>query len=132
MTTSDPQDPRVRYVTNTNTAATSITIPATVTINGVTYKVTRVDESAFASNTNLKSVTIGSNVMVISSKAFYKCKNLSKVKINSKKLTSIGSKAFYGIKNNALFYAYRSKLTTYQKKIKSSGINTTIRLKAIS
>lgn len=132
VTTSDPQDPRVRYVTNTNTAATSITIPATVTINGVTYKVTRVDESAFASNTNLKSVTIGSNVMVISSKAFYKCKNLSKVKINSKKLTSIGSKAFYGIKNNALFYAYRSKLTTYQKKIKSSGINTTIRLKAIS
>ena len=90
------------------------------------------DPSAFASNTSLTAVTIGSNVIAIGSKAFYKCKNLSKVKINSKKITSIGSKAFYGIKNNALFYAYRSKLTTYQSKIKKSGINTTIRLKAIS
>ena len=131
VTTSDPQDPRVRYVSNSDTAAKSVTIPSTVTINGVTYKVTRVDENAFASNTNLTSVTIGSNVMLISSKAFYKCKNLSRVKINSKKVTGIGSKAFYGIKNNALFYAYRSKLKSYQSKIKKSGINTTIRLKAI-
>lgn len=132
VTTADPQDPRVRYVSNSNTEATSVTIPSTVTINGVTYKVTRIQASAFASNTKLKGVTIGSNVIVIESKAFYKCKNLSKVKIKSKKITTIGSKAFYGIKNKALFYAYRSKLKTYQSRIKKSGINTTIRLKAIS
>lgn len=132
VTTADPQDPRVRYVSNSNTEATSISIPSTVTINGVTYKVTRVQANAFASNTKLKSVTIGSNVAAIGSKAFYKCKNLSTVKIKSKKITSIGSKAFYGIKNKALFYAYRSKLKTYQSRIKKSGINTTIRLKAIS
>lgn len=132
VTTADPQDPRVRYVSNSNTEATSVTIPSTVTINGVTYKVTRIQASAFASNTKLKGVTIGSNVIVIESKAFYKCKNLSKVKIKSKKITTIGGKAFYGIKNKALFYAYRSKLKTYQSRIKKSGINTTIRLKAIS
>ena len=132
VTISDPQDPKVRYVGNSNTAATSVSIPSTVTYNGVTYKVTRIADNAFASNTSLKSVTIGSNVVVIGSKAFYKCKNLSKVKINSKKITGISSKAFYGIKNNALFYAYRSKRTSYQSKIKKSGINTTIRLKAIS
>lgn len=131
VTSADPQDPRVRYVSNSNTSLKSVTIPSTVKYNGVTYKVTRIDDSAFASNTNLTAVTIGSNVIAIGSKAFYKCKNLSKVKINSKKITSIGSKAFYGIKNNALFYAYRSKLKTYQSKIKKSGINTTIRLKAI-
>ena len=132
VTTADPQDPRVRYVSNTDTAAKSVTIPSTVTIDGVKYKVTRIDDSAFASNTNLTSVTIGSNVIAIGSKAFYKCKNLSRVKINSKVLTGIGSKAFSGIKNNAIFYAYRSKLKTYQSKIKKSGISTTIRLKAIS
>lgn len=131
VTTADPKDPRVRYVSNSNTAATSVTIPSTVTIDGVTYKVTRVDENAFASNTNLKRVTIGANVMTIGAKAFYKCKNLSRVKINSKKLSAIGSNAFYGIKNNALFYAYHSKLPSYKIKIKNSGINTTIRLKAI-
>lgn len=132
VTTSDPQDPRVRYLSNSNTALKSVTIPSTVTYNGVKYRVTRIDENAFESNTNLTSVTIGSNMIAIGSKAFYKCKNLSKVKINSKGLTSIGSKAFYGIKNNALFYAYRSKLTTYKSKIKKSGISTTIRLKAFS
>ena len=132
VTASDPQDPRVRYVSNSNTAATSIVIPSTVTIDGVQYKVTRVDENAFASNVNLRSVTIGSNVMTIGSKAFYKCKNLRRVKIGSKKLVGIGSKAFYGIKNNALFYAYRSKLKSYRSKIKNSGINTKIRLTAIS
>lgn len=132
VTTADPQDPRVRYLSNSNTALKSVTIPSTVTYNGVKYRVTRIDENAFESNTNLTSVTIGSNMVAIGSKAFYKCKKLSKVKINSKKLTSIGSKAFYGIKNNALFYAYRSKLTTYRSKIKKSGISTTIRLKAFS
>lgn len=132
VTISDPQNPRVRYVSCTDATATSVTIPSTVTINGVKYKVTRIEDSAFESNTNLKSVTIGSNMIVINTKAFYKCKNLSKVKIKSKSITSIGSKAFYGIKNNALFYAYRSKLTTYKTKLKNSGINTTIRLKAIS
>lgn len=132
VTTSDPQDPRVRYLSNSNTAATSITIPNTVVYEGVTYKVTRIDGNAFASNASLTSVTIGSNVIAIGSKAFYKCKKLVKVKIKSKQLSTIGSKAFYGIKNNALFYAYRSKLTSYQSKIKKSGINTTIRLKALS
>lgn len=132
VTVSDPQNPKVRYVSNTNPEAKSITIPSTVKINGVTYKVTRIEDNAFASNTQLTGVTIGSNVVVIGSKAFYKCKNLSKVKIKTKSLSSIGSKAFYGIKNNAIFYAYRSKRTSYQTKIKNSGISTTIRLKPIS
>ena len=132
VTVSDPQNPKVRYVSNTNPEAKSITIPSTVKIDGVTYKVTRIEDNAFASNTQLTGVTIGSNVVVIGSKAFYKCKNLSKVKIKTKALSSIGSKAFYGIKNNAIFYAYRSKRTTYQTKIKNSGISTTIRLKPIS
>lgn len=132
VTVSDPQNPKVRYVSNTNPEAKSITIPSTVKINGVTYKVTRIEDNAFASNTQLTGVTIGSNVVVIGSKAFYRCKNLSKVKIKTKSLSSIGRKAFYGIKNNAIFYAYRSKRTSYQTKIKNSGISTTIRLKPIS
>lgn len=132
VTSDDPQDPRVRYLSNADSTLKSVSIPSTVTYNGVKYKVTRIDDNAFESNTSLTRVTIGSNMIAIGSKAFYKCKKLSKVKINSKNVTSIGSKAFYGIKNNALFYAYRSKLTTYQSKIKKSGISTTIRLKAIS
>lgn len=132
VTSSNVQNPKVTYVSNSNKTARTISIPATATIDGVKYKVTGIDDNAFKGNTKLTTLTIGSNVTSIGSKAFYKCKNLSKVKISSKKLSTIGSKAFYGIKNNAIFYAYRSKLTSYQPKIKKSGINTTIRLKAIS
>ncbi len=132
VTSANVQNPKVSYVSNSNTGARTVTVPNTVTINGVKYKVTEIEDNAFSSNASLTTLTIGTNVTSIGTKAFYKCKKLTTVKIKTKKLSTIGTKAFYGIKNNATFSAYRSKLTTYQKKIKASGINTTIRLKAIS
>ncbi len=133
VTSTDVQNPKVSYVSNSNAELDSVSIPKTVTVDKVTYKVTKIESGAFEAKENLTSVTIGANVTAIGSKAFYNCKNLSKVKIKSKKLSSIGSKAFYGVKNKAMFYAYRSKLKTYQSKLKKSGIKkkTTIRLKAI-
>lgn len=131
VTNAKVQNPQVCYVSNSKSEARTVTIPKTVTINGVKYKVTSIGDDAFKSNVNLTTLTIGANVTSIGSKAFYKCKKLSTVKINTKKLGTIGDKAFYGIQNKALFSAYRSKLKSYQSKLKNSGINTTIRLKAI-
>lgn len=131
VTNANVQNPRVCYVSNSNAEARTISIPKTVTVNGVKYSVSSIGDEAFESNTNLTTLTIGANVSSIGSRAFYRCKKLSSVKISSKKLGTIGDKAFYGIQNNALFSAYRSKLKSYQSKLKSSGINTTIRLKAI-
>ena len=94
-----------------------VTIPATVTINGITYKVTYIGEDAFKKNkkiekltiqnnielieenafygcSNLKTVTIGKDVSVISEGAFRGCKNLTKVTLG-KNLVAIGDKAFY-------------------------------------
>ncbi len=131
VTNAKVQNPQVCYVSNSMSEARTVTIPKTVTINGVKYKVTSIGDDAFKSNVNLTTLTIGANVTSIGSKAFYKCKKLSTVKLNTKKLGTIGDKAFYGIQNKALFSAYRSKLKSYQSKLKNSGINTTIRLKAI-
>lgn len=132
VTSANVQNPKVSYVSNSNTQARTVTVPNTVTINGVKYKVVAIEDNAFQSNAYLTTLTIGTNVTSIGSKAFYKCKKLTTVKIKTKKLSTIGTKAFYGIKDKATFSAYRSKLKSYQKKIKASGINTTIRLKAIS
>jgi hypothetical protein len=134
VTSANVQNPKVAYTASTDTSATSITIPATITVNGVKYKVTSIADEAFKDNATITTVTIGANVTSIGSKAFAHCKKLSSVTIKSKKLSSVGSKAFYDVKNGAVFRAYRSKLTSYQKKIKSSGIKkkTTIKLKAIS
>ncbi len=131
VTAANVQNPKVTYVSNSNATARTITIPKAVTIKGVKYKVTGIGEEAFKGNKTITTLTIGANVTTIGDKAFQNCKKLSTVKINTKNLSTIGEKAFYGIKNNATFSAYRSKLIAYQSKIKSSGINTTIRLRAI-
>jgi hypothetical protein len=132
VTSADPQNPTVAYSSCTKASPSAITVPSTITVDGVAYKVTALAAGAFMKNTSLTSVTIGANVKKIGAKAFANCTKLAKVTIKSKVLTSIGSKAFYNIKKKASVYAYRSKLTTYQKKIKSSGVKTTIKLKAIS
>jgi hypothetical protein len=134
VTSANVQSPKVEYAASTDAEATTITIPATITVNGVKYKVTSLADEAFKDNAVITTVTLGSNVTSIGSKAFAHCKKLSKITIKSKKLSTVGSKAFYDVKKDATVYAYRSKLTSYQKKIKSSGIKkkTTIKLKAIS
>lgn len=85
----------VAYTKSTNTSATTLTIPSTVKINGITYKVTSIGANAFANNKKLTRVTIGSNVKTIGSKAFYRCTKLKTVKIG-KNVTTIGANAFYG------------------------------------
>lgn len=65
----------------------SLSIPATVSINGVTHKVTAVSAKAVSGNKKLKSVTIGANVKSISKNAFYKCSSLKKVTIKTTLLT---------------------------------------------
>ena len=85
----------VAYTKSTNTRATTLTIPSSVKINGITYKVTSIAANAFANNKKLTKVTMGSYVKTIGSKAFYKCTKLKTVKIG-KSVTTIGASAFCG------------------------------------
>ena len=73
--------------------ASDIVIPETVTNNetGKVYRVTAIAISAFEDN-NLKSVTIGTNVIVLEEKAF-KGNKLVRVLIPAS-ITTIGEKAF--------------------------------------
>ncbi len=61
-----------------NPTVKSITIPATIKANGLTYKVTTIAAKAFKQNKKLKSVTVGSNIRNISKNAFFKCPSLKK------------------------------------------------------
>lgn len=73
----------------------SVIIPETVTYDGIEYKVTSIERSAFYNCTDLSSVTIPSSVMSIEGYVFYGCSNLTTVKIPNS-VTSIGEQAFYG------------------------------------
>ena len=92
---TDVTKKEVTYKEPTNKKAKTVSIPATVKIDGVTYKVTKIDDNAFKNNKTVTKVTVGSNIKTIGKNAFYKCTKLKTVKIG-KNVTSIGSNAFKG------------------------------------
>ena len=72
----------------------NLTIPESVTYEGYTFSVTRIDNKAFYNYTSLTSITIPDSVTTIGSSAFYGCTSLTSVTIGNS-VTSIGDYAFY-------------------------------------
>ena len=145
VTKSDAKNGTVSFKKPKSSASGSITIPATVTINGITYKITAIEANAFKNNKKITKITIGKNVTsigknafsgcsklktlklgasvtTISDKAFYKCTSLTKVTIPSK-VSKIGKSAFYGCKKLKTITIKTTKLTS--KKVGSSAFKGT-------
>lgn len=70
-----------------NPKAKTVTIPNTIKVNGINYKVAEVGANAFKNNKKVKKVTIGANVVKIANKAFNKCPSLRNVIIKTTLLT---------------------------------------------
>ena len=85
--------------------AGSLSIPATATINGYKYKVTKLGNNVFK-NAKAKSIVLGKNITAIPKGAFINCKKLTSLTIKGK-LKSVKKGAFKGCK----------------KKIKVKGVN---------
>ena len=92
---TDVTKKEVTYKEPDGKKAKTVSIPATVKINGVTYKVTKIADNAFKNNKTVTKVTVGSNIKTIGKNAFYKCTKLKTVKIG-KNVTEIGANAFKG------------------------------------
>lgn len=92
---SDVKKKEVEYKEPANKKAKTVSIPATVKIDGVTYKVTKIDDNAFKNNKTVTKVTVGSNIKTIGKNAFSGATKLKTVKIG-KNVTTIGSNAFKG------------------------------------
>lgn len=141
VTSADPYNPTVAFAgleaDAASTKATSaskdknskvkydsiaVKIPASVSIDGVSYKITTIAAKALSANKNITSVEIGSNVKSIKEKAFYNCSRLSKVKLKTKKVIAMGSGAFKGVKATAKFYTFNSKLSKYKSMLKDAGV----------
>lgn len=143
VTKSDAVNGAVSYKAAKKNAKGTITIPATVTIDGITYKVTAIEAKAFKNNkkitkvvigknvttigkeafsgcTQLKTVTMGANVKTINDKAFYKCTALTKITIPVK-VTKIGKQALCGCKKLKSITIKTAKLTT--KKVGSKAFS---------
>lgn len=120
----------VEYKAPLNNKKATVTVPATVKVSGVTYKVTSIAKNAFKNNKKLKKVTIGANITTIGANAFAGCKNLKTIDIKSKKLKSVGKNAFKGIHKKAVFKVPAKKLKAYKKLLNSkAGIKKTMKIK---
>ena len=108
----------------TNKTAKSVTIPATIRVSGVTYKVTSIGVKAFNGNKKLTKVTIGANVKAISNNAFYKCPMLKTVTIKSVLLTkkTANKKAFKGTNKKMMIKVPKKVKKTYVKIFKGLKI----------
>ena len=137
-----------------NKKVIKITIPATVTIEGRTYKVTaikngtfngykklqkvtigkyvtKIGDKAFYKCTGMKTVTIPANVTTIGKNAFYGCKKLTKIIIKSKKLKKVGNNAIKGINKKATIKCPTKKIAKKYKKLFKSktGFKKTMKIK---
>lgn len=63
----------------------TVSIPDSITINGVHYKVTEIGSRAFQKCKNTQNIKLGVYIKIIRKKAFYGMKKLKKIVINSKK-----------------------------------------------
>ena len=124
VTSSSKKNPTVTVTKITDKNAKKLTIPATVKVKGVTYKVTEISDRAFKGNKKLTTVTIGSNVTTIGIGAFYGCKNLKKITVTAGKHTTINRSVFKGIKKNATITVKGTKIakTALKKQLKKKSI----------
>lgn len=128
VTKSDAKNGTVTVVKPTKKTVKTVTIPATVKIDGYTFKVTTINAKAFYNHSMLTKVTIGNNVNVIGSQAFYGCKKLTSLKIGNA-VTTIGTKAFYNCKMLKAITVTSQKLKTISKDaFKNTNSNLKIKV----
>lgn len=134
VTKAEVKDRTVAYANPVNKNIKSVSVPKTVTIDNITYKVTAIapnafknckkltkvtmksnikiiGKSAFSGCNKLNTVVMSSNVTTIGNQAFYKCSALKKITIPSK-VNKIGNQAFYKCKNLKNITIKTTKLTT--------------------
>lgn len=132
--------------------AKKVTIPKTVTINNVKYRmtgiaakafknskklqsivipdtITEIGASSFEGCKNLKSVTIGKNVTSIGKNAFKNCKNLKKITVKSTKLKKVGKGALTGINRKCVIKVPKKQLKSYKRLFKGKGQKKSVKIK---
>ncbi len=121
----------VSYVGTSKKTKKKITIPATIWVDGITYKVTGIEKKALYQNKKVTEVTIGKNVGKIGKKAFYGCRKLKKVIVKTKKLTvkKVGSKAFAKIYKKATVKVPKGKEKAYKKLLRKKGLSIKAKIK---
>ncbi len=131
VTGTGGKTPTVRYAAPKSKTGRTVKIPASVKINGVSYKVTSIAANAFKNNKKVQKIEIGKNIVSIGKKAFANCKNLKTITISSMNLTdeTISEDAFSGISADVTIKVPKSKYKEYKKLLRKKGLSKKVRIK---
>lgn len=99
VTKSDAKNGTVTVSKLLNKKVFKVTIPATVTIDGYTFKVTAISDKVFKKAASLKRVVIGANVKTIGKNSFSQCKKLAAITFKGTNAPKIGKNAFQSVKS---------------------------------
>ena len=133
VTSARKKAPAVAYTAAPKKAKKTVTIPKTVTVDGTKYKVTSIEENAFAKNKNVKQIIVSQNITTIGANAFADCPKLKTITINSVKLTgkNVADDAFAGIADGTVIRVPKKMLARYQKLFAKKGLSKKVKVVAI-
>lgn len=126
---TDAKAKTVSYTGPVKKTVKSVTIPASVKIDGVSYKVTAIAANAFKGCSKLTKVTVGKNIKTIGASAFAGCSKLKTITVKSTVLSKVGSKALKGINAKAQIKVSKKKLAAYKKIFKGKGQGKRVKIK---
>lgn len=133
VTSDSKKTPTVAYTAAPKKAKKTITIPKTVTVDGTKYKVTSIEENAFAENKKVKQIVVSQNITTIGANAFADCPKLKVITIHSTKLTgkNVADDAFAGIADGTVIRVPKKMLARYQKLFAKKGLSKKVKVVAI-
>ena len=97
------------------TTKKSVSVASKVTVNGVSYTVTKIGAKTFANAKKATKVTLPATIERIGAKAFTGAKALKTIKINSKKV-KVDKAAFKGVNTKKMTIQLPAKATKDEKK----------------
>ena len=108
VTKSKAKGSTVEFTGYTNKKKKKVTIPESITVQGVEYDVTSIGEKAFSN-----------------------CKKLTLLEIKTKKLTkkTVAKKTFKSIRKKTVIKVPKSKYKAYKKVLRARGLNKKVKIK---
>lgn len=108
----------------------TVSVPASIKVEGKTYKVTAIADNAFANAKKLTKITVSKNITKIGKNAFKGCSKLTTITIKSTKLTSVGKDVLKGTSKKLVIKVPASKVAAYKKLFKGKGNKNVVIKKA--
>ena len=110
----------------------SVSIPSKVTVNGVKYKVTKLNANALKNCKKATKVTIPDSITTINKNAFKGAENLKTIKLNTKKNITVKKGAFKGLDTKKVTIKVNKKISKknfekLQKTLKKAGFKGKIK-----